>query len=149
MSWLQELLDEAATSELCVAWRCTTCGSEEFHRRLLRAVRAASHVDQTARGWTHGTLQYLARALTKLPAIAQRDERAVRSIIMHLHKFKGEAAFDDDFAPGFQGSPAGAILHSMRKDFAATQAAKQTNKDQNGSKDIMQRREGAGVRQAS
>ncbi len=99
MWWLQGFLDETAAERLCVARHCPTCGSGAFSERLLRAVRLASGIDRTARGWTSGTLRYLAEALARLPTISRRDEPAVRSIIMRLYDFFGDAAFEDDFAP--------------------------------------------------
>jgi hypothetical protein len=140
MNWLQVFLDEAAAQRLCVVYGCTTCGSQEFIRKLLRAVRAASGLDLTARGWTDRTLRFLADGLAKLPAISQQDKPAVRTIIMHLYKFDGDGAFEDNFAPGFQAGPAGEILRSMRKHFAARQAAKQAHLERNDPKAIEARR---------
>lgn len=140
MWWLQEFLDETAAEGLCVVRHCTTCGSRAFSVRLLRAVRSASGIDRTARGWTSGTLRYLASALARLPAISQRDEPAVRSIIMRLYDFLGDAAFEDDFAPGFHVGPAGEILRSMRKHFAARQTAKKDHRERNDPKAFEARR---------
>lgn len=138
--WLQEFLDEAAAEGLCVARKCTTCGSPEFSLKLLRAVRSASGIDRTARGWTSGTLRYLARALAKLPAISRRDEPAVRSIAMRLYDFNGDAAFGEEFAPGFHAGPAAQILRSMRENSAAGQTARQIHHECNDPKAVEARR---------
>ncbi|MEY4242393.1 MAG: hypothetical protein RJA14_2089 [Pseudomonadota bacterium] len=140
MWWLQGFLDEAAAEGLCVARHCPTCGSGAFSERLLRAVRSASGIDRTARGWTSGTLRHLAEALARLPAISRRDEPALRTIIMRLYDFNGDAAFEDDFAPGFHAGPAGEILRSMREHFAARQTAKQDHRERNDPKAVEARR---------
>ena len=140
MTWLQEFLDDAAAEGLCVARNCATCGSQAFSLKLLCAVRSASGIDRTARGWTSGTLRYLAEALARLPAISRRDEPAVRTIIMRLYDFNGDAAFEDDFAPGFHAGPAGKILRSMLEHFAARQTAKQDHRERNDPKSVNARR---------
>jgi hypothetical protein len=141
MCWLQGFLDETAAERLCVARHCPTCGSGVFSERLLRAVRLASGIDWTARGWTSGTLRYLAEALARLPAISRRDELAVRSIIMRLYDFFGDAAFEDDFAPYFDAGPAGDVLRSMREHFAAREAAKHHHRERSDPKAAEARRE--------
>ena len=138
--WLQKFLDEAAAEGLCVTRKCTTCGSRAFSLRLLRAVRSDSGIDLTARGWTSGTLRYLAGALAQLYAISRRDEPAIRTIIMRLYDFNGDAAFEDDFAHGFHAGPAGEILRSMREHFAARQTEKQEYLDYNNRKAVEARR---------
>lgn len=119
MSWLQDVLDEAAAAGWCVRPRCTTCAAHEFNHRIWRAVQANSRLDLTARGWTRRTLQFLAMELGQLKSISSQDEPAVRWIIMRLHGFLGDAAVEDEFAPGFKESPAGAVLIAMRKHYAA------------------------------
>lgn len=119
MSWLQQVLDEAAAETLCVRTNCTTCGARAFNNRVWRAAQSASKMDMTARGWTERTLQYLAHELARLPVISRRDEPAVRWMIMRLYLFGGGAAFSDEYAPGFPASPAGKILLSMSEHFAA------------------------------
>jgi hypothetical protein len=141
MWWLQGFLDEAAAEGLCVARHCPTCGSGAFSERLLRAVRSASGIDRTARGWTSGTLRYLAEALARLPAISRRDEPAVRSIIMRLYDFFGDAAFEDDFAPDFDAGPAGDFLRSMREHFAVRETAKHHHRERSDPKAAEARRE--------
>ena len=140
MNWLQQVLDDAAATRICVARNCATCGSREFDLKLLRAVRSACGIDRTARGWTSGTLRYLAGALARLPAISRQDEPAVRTIILRLYDFNGDAAFEDDFAPGFHVGPAGEILRSMREHFAARQTAKREYLDYNDRKAVEARR---------
>ena len=140
MIWLQEFLNEAAEEGLCVARNCTTCGSRVFSLKLLQVVQSVSGIDRTARGWTIGTLRYLAGALARLPAISRRDEPAVQMIIMRLYNFNGDAAFEDDFAPGFNASPAGETLRSMREHFAAVQTARQHYLERNDRKAIDARR---------
>ena len=140
MIWLQEFFDEAAAEGLCIARKCTTCGSRVFRLKLLQAVQSVSGIDRTARGWTSGTLRYLAGAMARLPAISRRDEPAVRTIIMRLYDFNGDAAFEDDFAPGFHAGPAGEILRSMLKHFAARQTEKQEYLNYNNRKAVEARR---------
>ena len=123
MSWLQMFLDNSAASGLCVALNCTTCGNQTFNLKLLGAVRSASNIDRTARGWTSGTLGFLAKSLAQLPSISRRDEPTVRIIIMRLYGFRGNAAFEDEFVPEFSASPAGEILRSMTEHFAAHRTA--------------------------
>ena len=140
MNWLQEFFDEAAAEGLCVARNCTTCGGRVFRMKLLQAAQSVSGIDRTARGWTNGTLRYLAGALARMTAISRRDEPAVQMIIMRLYNFNGDAAFEDDFAPGFNASPASETLRSMREHFAAVQTARQDYLERNDRKAIDARR---------
>ncbi len=152
MTWLRELLDRANAENMCVSYRCTTCGAAEFRDALWSGARYDFPRDITARGWTDGTLKALAAALANHEPLISSDHEPVRFMIMHLYGMVGEQAFTDEYAPGFSGSPANGVLQNMRRHHAARLESRKEHDRRNSEEGIAEaraRRKAAGEQRAT
>lgn len=114
MSWLRELLDRAIAENMCVRYKCTTCGSTAFQHALLAGALTDCPQHAKAPGWTLAALKALACALAELDSLHPSDQQAVKFVIMHLHNGLGASAFTEEFAPGFNQSPAYKVFEAMQ-----------------------------------
>ena len=112
MSWLRDLINRADAEQMCVRYRCTTCGSTGFRDSLLASAHASAGSAST--DWTLAALKSLACALAGLEGFGPADRDAVRFILLLLHAKLGDGASTDAFAPGFAASPANRELEAMR-----------------------------------
>ena len=128
--WMDELLRDVIASELCVKWRCTTCGTREFRERLVRGV-------------TLGALDAVSgkRLLTALraasPPIAgvgdsSRADEAIRFALMLIWTEVPEIrdTLDSELDQSWAGSILGRMrLHDQKRRAARESQAKRASEN--------------------